>query len=339
MPLVGNGKAFETDLVWPQAKSKYWTADKNEAGDKAFVFTTRNSANDNVVNSVTNTVALVNSPLWVMCVATAAKTVDTSKVGAYTLSYNVSDAAGNAATPVTRSVKVVAPVAVDTVAPVITLLGAASIEVEVGAVFTDPGATATDAVDGDLTNDIVVTLLDTSAPGINIPANKIGNGPDTTINTDDDVTVKGSYVVGDLTFVRPPVNLEAPAATWCPAPGCTSGNNTAKDAVRMGSNLGFRRMQFAEAEAWCAAQNGRLPTRDEITTHLVPIVGDGLAFESDLVWPQAKSKYWTSDKNAAGDKAFVFTTRNSTNDNVVNHVTNTVALVNSPIWVMCIGAS
>ena len=90
-------------------------------------------------------------------------TVDTSKVGTYTLSYNVSDAAGNAATPVTRSVKVVAAVAVDTVAPVITLLGAASIELEVGAVFTDPGATATDAVDGDLTADIVVTgTVDTS---------------------------------------------------------------------------------------------------------------------------------------------------------------------------------
>ena len=33
---------------------------------------------------------------------------------------------------------------------------------------------------------------------------------------------KGSYVAGDLTFVRPPVNLEAPAAIWCPAgDGCT----------------------------------------------------------------------------------------------------------------------
>jgi hypothetical protein len=160
------------------------------------------------------------------------------------------------------------------------------------------------------------------------------------MGTDDDVTVKGSYVVGDLTFVRPPVNLEAPADTWCPTDdGCTTGNSTAKDEVRMGSNLGFRRMQFAEAEGWCAAENGRLPTQAEITTHLVPIVGDGLAFESELVWPQAKSKYWTSDKTPAGDKAYVFTTRNSGTDDVVNHVTNTIALVNSPLWVMCVGAS
>lgn len=65
---------FESGLVWPQVKSKYWTADKNEDGDKVFVFTTRNSSNDNVVNTVTNIVALVNSPLWVMCVGASVET-------------------------------------------------------------------------------------------------------------------------------------------------------------------------------------------------------------------------------------------------------------------------
>jgi len=97
-----------------------------------------------------------------------------------------------------------------------------------------------------------------AASGINIPVEKTGDGPDKTNGTADDVTVKGSYVAGDLTFVRPPVNTEAPAATWCPnSGGCTTSNNTAKDAVRMGNKLGFRRMQFAEAEAWCTAENGR----------------------------------------------------------------------------------
>ena len=188
--------------------------------------------------------------------------------------------------------------------------------------------------------DIFVTATGGNASAITVPVDKVAQGVDTTLNTADDVTVKGSYVAGDLTFVRPPVNLEAPAATWCPTgSGCTTGNNTAKDAARHGNNLSFRRMQFAQAAEWCAAENGRLPTRDEITTHIVPIVGNGKAFESDLGWPQAKSKYWTADKNAAGDKAFVFTTRNSSNDNVVNSVTNTVALVNSPLWVMCVGAT
>ena len=170
----------------------------------------------------------------------------------------------------------------------------------------------------------------TAAPAINIPVNKIGNGPDKTMGTDDDVTVKGSYVVGDLTFVRPPVNLEAPADIW--------GNVTAKDEVRMGSNLGFRKMQFAQAEAWCAAENGRLPTRAEITTHIMPLVGNGKAFETDLVWPQATSKYWTADKNEAGDKVFVYTTRNYNNDNVVNNVNQSFNL-DSTLWVMCVGSS
>lgn len=45
----------------------------------------------------------------------------------------------------------------DTVAPVITLLGAATVDVELGASFTDPGATATDDRDGDISSRIVVS--------------------------------------------------------------------------------------------------------------------------------------------------------------------------------------
>ncbi|MGH1384473.1 S8 family serine peptidase [Kordia sp.] len=45
----------------------------------------------------------------------------------------------------------------DTEAPVITLTGAATITLTVGDSFTDPGATATDNVDGNLTSSIVVT--------------------------------------------------------------------------------------------------------------------------------------------------------------------------------------
>ena len=46
----------------------------------------------------------------------ATSTVDENTVGAYTVTYNVSDAAGNAATAVVRTVNVV-----DTTAPVITV--------------------------------------------------------------------------------------------------------------------------------------------------------------------------------------------------------------------------
>lgn len=78
--------------------------------------------------------------------------VNTSVAGVYVVTYNVSDAAGNAATEVTRTVTVIA----DTTPPVITLNGASTINLEQGDSFTDPGATATDNIDGDLTGSIVV---------------------------------------------------------------------------------------------------------------------------------------------------------------------------------------
>ena len=82
----------------------------------------------------------------------AGDVVDVNTAGTYIITYNVSDAAGNAATQRTRTVIVAA----DTVAPVITLLGNATMNIMVGDTFTDPGATATDDVDGDITSNIVV---------------------------------------------------------------------------------------------------------------------------------------------------------------------------------------
>jgi hypothetical protein len=87
--------------------------------------------------------------------------VDTSTVGTYTLSYDVTDTNGNVATTVTRTVNVV-----DTTVPVITLLGDEVVTIEVGTTYTDAGATALDNYDGDLTTSIVVTgSVDTSTVG------------------------------------------------------------------------------------------------------------------------------------------------------------------------------
>ncbi|MDO1502255.1 DUF5011 domain-containing protein [Winogradskyella maritima] len=78
-------------------------------------------------------------------------TVDTNTAGTYTLTYSVSDAAGNN-TSITRTVTVNP----DTTAPVITLNGVATVNLTVGDTFTDAGATATDNIDGNLTASIVV---------------------------------------------------------------------------------------------------------------------------------------------------------------------------------------
>ena len=95
------------------------------------------TASDNYDGDITADIVTVNN-------------VDTSVIGTYTVTYNVSDDAGNAATEVTRTVNVT-----DTTAPVITLVGDAEITVEVGSTYTDLGATASDNYDGDITADIV----------------------------------------------------------------------------------------------------------------------------------------------------------------------------------------
>jgi len=88
-------------------------------------------------------------------------TVSTTTIGSYTLTYSATDAAGNTGSA-SRLVNVVAAsstlvVVADTTAPVVTLSGAATMSLTQGSTFTDPGATATDNVDGDLTAKIVET--------------------------------------------------------------------------------------------------------------------------------------------------------------------------------------
>jgi hypothetical protein len=108
------------------------------------------TASDVVDGDVTSLILTVGLP------------VDTSTVGSYTVTYDVSDAAGNPATQVSRTVDVV----LDGVPPVITLVGVTPVDVEAGSVYVDAGATALDNVDGDLTGSIVtVNPVDTSALG------------------------------------------------------------------------------------------------------------------------------------------------------------------------------
>ncbi|MBA1330844.1 cell wall-binding protein, partial [Candidatus Endoriftia persephone str. Guaymas] len=70
--------------------------------------------------------------------------------GSYTVTYSVTDAAGNSASA-NRSVEVV-----DSSAPVITLEGDNPVAIEAGTPFIDPGASAEDDVDGDITDRILV---------------------------------------------------------------------------------------------------------------------------------------------------------------------------------------
>jgi hypothetical protein len=79
-------------------------------------------------------------------------TVNTNAAGTYIVTYNVSDLAGNTATEVIRTV-IVAP---DTIAPVISLIGLSTINLNIGGTYSEQGASATDNVDGDITSAIVI---------------------------------------------------------------------------------------------------------------------------------------------------------------------------------------
>ena len=78
--------------------------------------------------------------------------VNPNAVGTYVLTYAATDAAGNVGRA-TRTVRVV-----DQTPPVITLNGPATVQIPYGTTYSDPGATATDAVDGDLSGYVQIMM-------------------------------------------------------------------------------------------------------------------------------------------------------------------------------------
>ena len=95
-----------------------------------------------------------------MGVIVASGEVNTSVPGLYVLTYNYTDAAGNVAQIVTRSVHVV-----DTTAPIISLNGGGNITHEAGNPYIDANASWSDAVDG-LGVIVASGEVNTSVPGL-----------------------------------------------------------------------------------------------------------------------------------------------------------------------------
>ena len=92
---------------------------------------------------------------------TATGTVDVNTLGAYILTYDYTDAAGNEGTQATRTVNVV-----DTTKPVISLLGDRNVTHSVWTDYSDAGAEASDSLDGNLSANLVLTNgLDVNLPG------------------------------------------------------------------------------------------------------------------------------------------------------------------------------
>ena len=110
-------------------------------------------------------------------------TVDTSTIGTYTIRYDVADSSGNPATQQVRTVRVV-----DATSPVITLSGPASISMSFNTTYAEPGYTATDDYDGDITGSVRVsgtvdaTVPDTYTLRYDV-ADSSGNAAETRIRT------------------------------------------------------------------------------------------------------------------------------------------------------------
>jgi len=87
--------------------------------------------------------------------------VDNTVPGRYILHYNVNDSQGASAPEKTRTVNVV-----DRTQPVITLLGDNPMSINMGTPYDEPGFTATDNYDGDISGSVVITgSVDENTPG------------------------------------------------------------------------------------------------------------------------------------------------------------------------------
>ena len=125
--------------------------------------------------------------------------LNNERTGTYTLTYNVTDTAGNDAEELVRKVTVE-----DTTAPVITLLGDPVVIINVREPFDDPGFTAIDLRDGDITEDVEV---DASA----IDILTLGDYEVTYTSTDaagNQATAKRTVIVSDPTPLLSPSSVK-----------------------------------------------------------------------------------------------------------------------------------
>ena len=112
--------------------------------------------------------------------------VDPAVPGSYAVTYQVADRFGNTATA-TRTV-----VVVDNTPPVLALLGSNPLTVEHGVgAYSDPGATAIDNCDGDLSNSIVIdsSQVDPDVPGTYLVSYQVTDGSGNTGTTQRTVEV------------------------------------------------------------------------------------------------------------------------------------------------------
>jgi hypothetical protein len=122
--------------------------------------------------------------------------VDTNTMGAYVLTYSVTDSSGNSAS-ITRTVTVS-----EGASPVITLHGESNVTVAPGTAWVDPGYASTDAEDGDLTASVQTSgVVDVNASGTYVLTYSVTDSSGNSASITRTVTVMEKEVVVNATLV------------------------------------------------------------------------------------------------------------------------------------------
>jgi PKD repeat protein len=232
------------------------------------------------INPYTGTVTFINTSsdvkyyLWTFGDGTTSTEINPTKTyvdGNYTVVLEIKNVAG-ASDSYEDTIIIGIVAAPDTVAPVITLVGSPKIDVVVGGTFTDPGTTASDNVDGDVTSRVVVAgdavnvnkagtyvitynVSDASANAATqvtrtVIVTAAGSGGGGGVGADGNLAVNGDFETGNTsgwtTFVDA-AGASFRASTTQPKAGSYSGNLVADfsagnggavDAVVKQANMG-----------------------------------------------------------------------------------------------------
>lgn len=118
------------------------------------------NANHNIGHIYNDLGAIATDTVDSSVTVTTTSDLDIDIIGHYSITYSATDAAGNEAIPVIRTINVD-----DFAAPVITLNGDSSITLGQGRVYNELGATAFDELDGEIVLDAPVGVVNTEVVG------------------------------------------------------------------------------------------------------------------------------------------------------------------------------
>ncbi|TYK64131.1 immunoglobulin-like domain-containing protein, partial [Colwellia echini] len=220
-------------------------------------------------------------------------TVNTAVVGTYTLNYSATDAAGNTATPITRTVTVV-----DVTAPVITLTGEPEIIYNYGDVYVDAGATATDDVD---------------------PSIEVTNDGETSVVTDMVNTYTVTYTATDLAGNSSTLTREITIQDIAPPVITLNGGST----ILLGQGreyreLGATALDNADGETIVAAPTGTIDPDtigDYLLTYTVTDSSNNTSTAErtvSVVEPRPFITRWKTDNEGISDDNTIIITTRST---------------------------